>query len=93
MVPAKDFYTSPFRGMSSLAERSQAITLSMVSERLLGHKISHAEISCANSNLSEVVKKWRWRDFSNLHKESSIPPLTNLLTQSAFFDIHLPIMP
>jgi putative transposase len=39
-------------------------TLSMVSERLIGRKISHAEISSANRDLSEAVEKWRRRDLS-----------------------------
>ena len=39
-------------------------SLSMLSERLIGRKISHTEISSANSDLTEAVEKWRMRDLS-----------------------------
>jgi len=39
-------------------------TLSMLSERLIGRKISPAEISSANSDLNVAVEAWRRRDLS-----------------------------
>ena len=39
-------------------------TLSMISERLIGRKISPAEISSANKELTDAVLKWRKRDLS-----------------------------
>ena len=39
-------------------------TLSMISERLVGRKLSHTEISEANKELKEGVEKWRNRDLS-----------------------------
>lgn len=39
-------------------------TLGMMSERLIGRKISHTEISQANAALQEAVEKWRTRDLS-----------------------------
>lgn len=39
-------------------------SLSMMSERLIGRKISPTEISAANVELSEAVEKWRLRDLS-----------------------------
>ena len=39
-------------------------TLSMISERLIGRKISSAEISNANKELTDAVMKWRKRDLS-----------------------------
>ena len=39
-------------------------TLSMISERLIGRKISSTEISSANKELTEAVLKWRKRDLS-----------------------------
>jgi len=38
--------------------------LSMISKHLIGRKISHAEISNANRDLTEAVEKWRTRDLS-----------------------------
>lgn len=40
-------------------------SLSMISRRLIGRKISPAEISSANEELSEAVERWRMRDLSN----------------------------
>jgi putative transposase len=40
-------------------------SLSMISYRLIGRKISPAEISSANAELSEAVEKWRMRDLSS----------------------------
>jgi len=39
-------------------------SLSMISLRLLGRKISHAEVSTANVELVAAVEKWRRRDLS-----------------------------
>jgi len=39
-------------------------SLSMISQRLIGRKISHTEISSANTDLTEAVEKWRMRDLS-----------------------------
>lgn len=39
-------------------------TLSIMSQRLIGRKISHTEISQANKELIEAVEKWRNRDLS-----------------------------
>jgi len=39
-------------------------TLSMLSRRLIGRKISHSEISSANAELTEAVERWRLRDLS-----------------------------
>ena len=39
-------------------------TLSVLSKRLIGRKISHAEVSAANRELTEAVEKWRNRDLS-----------------------------
>lgn len=39
-------------------------TLSMMSERLIGRKISPTEVSNANKELIEAVEKWRNRDLS-----------------------------
>ena len=36
----------------------------MISERLIGRKISPAEISSVNVGLTKAVLKWRQRDFS-----------------------------
>ncbi len=39
-------------------------TLSMMSERLIGRKVSPTEVSNANKELIEAVEKWRTRDLS-----------------------------
>lgn len=39
-------------------------SLSLMSKRLIGRSISHAEISNANRELAEAVEKWRMRDLS-----------------------------
>ena len=39
-------------------------TLSMISERLIGRRISSTEISSANKELTEAVLKWQKRDLS-----------------------------
>lgn len=39
-------------------------SLSMISERLIGRRISHAEVSNANKSLIEAVERWRNRDLS-----------------------------
>jgi putative transposase len=40
-------------------------SLSMISHRLIGRSISHAEVSSANADLTEAVEKWRTRDLSH----------------------------
>lgn len=39
-------------------------TLSMMSERLIGRKVSPTEVSNANKELIAAVEKWRTRDLS-----------------------------
>jgi putative transposase len=39
-------------------------TLSMLSRRLIGRRISHGEISKVNVDLAEAIEKWRNRDLS-----------------------------
>lgn len=39
-------------------------TLSMLSKRLIGRRISHGEISNVNAELTEGIEKWRNRDLS-----------------------------
>ncbi len=39
-------------------------TLSMLSKRLIGRRISHGEISKVNTELTEAIEKWRDRDLS-----------------------------
>ncbi len=39
-------------------------TLSLLSRRLIGRKISHGEVSKAHKELTEGVEKWRMRDLS-----------------------------
>jgi len=40
-------------------------TLSMMSTRLIGRKISHTEVSKASGDLVQAVEAWRMRDLSN----------------------------
>ncbi|OPL17290.1 MAG: hypothetical protein AVO38_00930 [delta proteobacterium ML8_D] len=47
--------------LASISTRS----LSIISCRLIGRKISPAEIINANAELSEAVEKWRMRDLSS----------------------------
>ena len=42
-------------------------SLSMISQRLLGRKLSHTEISNANRELTAAVERWRLRDLSQEH--------------------------
>jgi len=39
-------------------------SLSLISRRLIGRRISHTEISRVNGDLTEAVEKWRMRDLS-----------------------------
>lgn len=39
-------------------------TLSLLSKRLIGRKISPTEVSNAHKDLTEAVEKWRMRDLS-----------------------------
>jgi len=49
-----------FMFLTGISTRS----LSMISERLIGRKVSPAEVSNANKELIEAVEKWRTRDLS-----------------------------
>jgi len=40
-------------------------SLSLMSKRLIGRSISHAEVSNANKELTDAVEKWRTRDLSS----------------------------
>ena len=46
--------------LSGISTRS----LSMISQKLVGRKISPTEISSVNAELSEAIEKWRMRDLS-----------------------------
>lgn len=46
--------------LAGLSTRS----LAMISQRLVGRKLSHTEISNANKGLNEAVEKWRTRNLS-----------------------------
>jgi putative transposase len=46
--------------LAGLSSRS----LAMISRRLVGRKLSHAEISNANKGLDEAMEQWRTRDLS-----------------------------
>jgi len=41
-------------------------TVGLISERLLGRRLSHAEVSLANTELTAAVEAWRTRDLSLL---------------------------
>lgn len=57
-------------------------TLSMISKRLIGRKISPAEISCANNTLIEAVEKWRNRDLS-------LEPIKYMFVDGVCFDMRI----
>ena len=62
---SRQYETEISRGLSlmflaGISTRS----LSMISRRLLGRRISHTEISSANAELTEAVERWRMRDLS-----------------------------
>ncbi len=40
-------------------------TLSLLSKRLVGRKISHGEVSNSHKELTEAIERWRTRDLSN----------------------------
>ena len=65
--------------LSGVSTRS----LSMISLRLLGRKISPTEISSANAELSEAIEKWRMRDLSRV-----LPPMLN---GPILFDLVVPV--
>jgi len=57
-------------------------TLSIMSQRLIGRKISHSEISHANKELIEAVEKWRNRDLSS-------EPVKYLFIDGVNFDMRM----
>lgn len=57
-------------------------TLSMISKRLIGRKISPAEISNANKALIEAVEKWRNRDLS-------LEPVKYMFVDGVCFDMRI----
>lgn len=57
-------------------------TLSLMSTRLIGRRISHTEVSLANKELIEAVEKWRTRDLS---KE----PVKYLFIDGVNFDMRM----
>lgn len=57
-------------------------TLSMISKRLIGRKISPAEISNANKALIEAVEKWRNRDLS-------LEPIKYMFVDGVCFDMRI----
>jgi len=57
-------------------------TLSMLSKRLIGHKISPAEVSNANKELIGSVENWRTRDLSG-------DPIKYLFLDGVNFDMHI----
>ena len=57
-------------------------TLSMMSQRLIGRKLSHTEISQATKELAEAVEKWRNRD---LKRES----INYLFVDGVNFDMRM----
>jgi putative transposase len=57
-------------------------TLSLISHRLIGRRISHTEISRVNSELTEAVENWRMRDLSQ-------DPITYLLIDGVNFHMRV----
>ncbi len=57
-------------------------TLSILSKRIIGRKLSHAEISSANTELVDAVEKWRSRDLS-------CKPVKYLFVDGVIFDMRL----
>lgn len=57
-------------------------TLSIMSQRLIGRKISHTEISQANKELIEAVEKWRNRDLAG-------EPIKYLFIDGVNFDMRM----
>jgi len=57
-------------------------TLSMMSKRLMGRKISPSEVSNANKELIDAVENWRTRDLSG-------DPIKYLFLDGVNFDMHI----
>jgi len=57
-------------------------TLSMMSERLIGRKISPSEVSNANKELIDAVEKWRERDLS-------VEPIKYMFLDGVNFDMRI----
>jgi len=57
-------------------------TLAILSQRLIGRKLSHTEISEANKELVEAVEKWRNRDLS-------CEPIKYIFVDGVNFDMRL----
>ncbi len=57
-------------------------SLSMISTRLIGRKISAGEVSNANKELIDAVEKWRTRDLSG-------EPIKYLFLDGATFDMRI----
>jgi putative transposase len=57
-------------------------TLSLISERLIGRRISAGEVSKVSSQLSEAVEKWRERDLSK-------DPIKYVFVDGTFFSMRV----
>jgi len=67
-----------FMFLTGISTRS----LSMISTRLIGRKISPTEISNANKELIDAVEKWRTRDLSG-------EPIKHLFLDGVTFDMRI----
>ena len=57
-------------------------TLSIMSQRLIGRKLSHTEISRASRELADAVEKWRSRDLSG-------EPIQYIFVDGVHFDMRM----
>jgi putative transposase len=57
-------------------------TLSIMSQRLIGRKLSHTEISQATRELADAVEKWRSRDLSG-------EPIQYIFVDGVHFDMRM----
>jgi putative transposase len=57
-------------------------TLSIMSQRLIGRKLSHTEISRASRELADAVEKWRSRDLSG-------EPIQYIFVDGVHFDVRM----
>lgn len=57
-------------------------TLSILSQRLIGRRLSHTEISQANKELIDAVEKWRSRDLSG-------EPIQYIFVDGVHFDMRM----
>jgi len=57
-------------------------TLAIMSQRLIGRKLSHAEVSEANKELIDAVEKWRNRDLSS-------EPIKYIFVDGVNFDMRM----